>query len=90
MRAFEECGLLLVREIMRLPVHFEQGNMQLPVLYVIYYHFLCVSVIVFGSAIGAVCIMRACLIVCMFNRVHVSVSVLLVSLSARLNVYESW
>ena len=72
MLAFEECGLLLVREIMRLPVHFEQGNMQLPVLYVIYYHFLCVSVIVFGSAIGAVCIMRACLIVCMYPSAYYS------------------
>ena len=88
MLAFEECGLLLVREIMRLPVHFEQGNMQLPVLYVIYYHFLCVSVIVFGSAISAV--MSNMHYACMFNRVHVSVSVLLVYLSARLNVYESW
>ena len=88
MLAFEECGLLLVREIMRLPVHFEQGNMQLPVLYVIYYHFLRVSVIVSGSAVSAV--MSNMHYACMFNRVHVSVSVLLIYLSARLNVYESW
>ena len=88
MLAFEGCGLLLVREVMRLPVHFEQGNMQLPVLYVIYYHFLRVSVIVSGSAVSAV--MSNMHYACMFNPVHVSVSVLLVYLSACLNVCDIW
>ena len=54
-----------------------------------YYWFvkLCVCSF-FGSAINAV--MSNMHYACMFNRVHVSVSVLLVYLSARLNVYESW